>query len=190
MGMLRPRVKTQQPVSIGTPLAKDFISALQESLRAGGLGTPVGPVAAKTSAALDEFIRQRSDPSNFLATVEPLKELFDRETERGIAALRESMGMMGQRFGTPLAKEEANLRLERNNQLNSMINELFRQEQANLLSALGLQKSLADSGIEPYLQVALGSNFPSIFSVVDSPIISLLKTLTPLGLLATILRGK
>lgn len=116
----------------------------------GGFGK--GQIAG--AEGIQDYISARQTPDQFAELMDPLRKMFDIETERAAAAQKESLGMTGNRFSTSLAREQGRLRGERATQLDALMSQLFLGEQGNLLQALGMQHQMGSEAIEPFFQFA------------------------------------
>ena len=179
MGFLKPDIESREVKSQATPLAEGVLSRLMTMLTEGGqLGDPIGPGQTAAAAGVQDFITARETPDQFLELMGPLRDVFNRQTDRAAAQTRESLGATGNRFSTSLIKEEGRLRGERGTELDAMISQLFLQDQGSLLQALGLQNQFATSALSPFLNLSgLGIN-PDQTIVSDSPFVTYMKLLT------------
>lgn len=169
MGFLRPEVQAQQVRSQATPLAEDVLENLRRQLRGGVYGEGVGPLQREAGTAIRQFMAARETPERFESLAQPMIDISRRETDRGAAQLRENLGTAGLRLGTPATQAEGRFRAEAGQNLDSLLAQLFSQEQANLLQSIGMLQSMGVSNIAPFLQMAGLGIIPDQTIVTDSP---------------------
>jgi hypothetical protein len=139
-----------------------------------GLGTGLGEMQQMAGDYINQFILSRLNPESFAALAAPITEAFNRETDRGAAQLRESLGAMGNRFSSSLTREEGRFRGERQQDISTQLANMFAQEQANLLGAIQLQQLFGEQNIAPFLQFAGLGIQPEQTVVTDNPWMQLL----------------
>lgn len=124
------------------------------SLTSGELGTGVGAGQKAAGRNVQDYISARGDMGAFEELMGPLRKVFQAETDRGAAQIRESFGATGNRMSTGLAREEGLFRGESADRLNALMSQLFLGEQSNLLNAIGLQGQLGKEAIAPVFSLA------------------------------------
>ena len=117
-----------QPGSQATPLAEDFLKMFQGQLSEGSFGTGVGPLQREAGTAARQLVNSGGgEQFKFDPLINDLTNIFNRETDRGAAQIREGFGGMGGRFSTGLAREEGKFRRESGTDFNAMLGDMFRQ---------------------------------------------------------------
>ena len=170
MGNLtKPKVRTKQPKSQATPLSEDILGMLRGMMSQGGFGDPISSTQKAAAGGTQDFIDARKDTDAFNELMGPLRKAFEVDTDRAAAGQRESLGMLGGRFSTGLAREEGRLRGERATELDAMISQMFLQEQSNLLGALGLQSQQGQSFMQPFMDFGKMGIFEENMFIEDSP---------------------
>ena len=167
--------KTKKQKSPATPLSNDILGVLRNMMSQGEFGAPISPTQKAAASGTQDFISDRSNPEMFNELMGPLRKAFERDTDRAAAGQRESIGMLGGRFSTGLAREEGRLRGDRATDLDAMISQMFLQEQGNLLSALGLQGQLGQQFMDPFMDFGKMGIFPDHQVVSDNPWMDFLK---------------
>ena len=142
MSFLDPKIETRQPKSQATPLSEELIQLLT-----GMVTSETGGGFAEGQKGISDFASARSSPEQFLELMGPLREMFDRETERQVSQTREGFSATGNRQSLGLAREEGRQRTERGTNLDALISDLFLKEQSNLLRAFeSLRSPFIDFG--------------------------------------------
>ena len=178
MGFLKPDIEAHQPKSQATPLSSDILQMLREAIKGGTFGEGLGSQQKAAGEGVERFIGARETPEQFLELMGPLREQFARETERGVAGQRESLGLTGNRFSESLLREEGRFRRERGTDIDALMSNLFLQDQGNLLSALGLQGQLGQQATQPFFDFASLGIRPEETVVSDSPWVTFFKLMT------------
>lgn len=169
MSFLQPEIKAKQPRSQATPLSEDVLDVLRKQVLGGAFGEGLGPLQREAGTATRQFIKSRQTMDDFGKLAQPLIDISRRETDRSAADLRESFGIAGSRFGTPLAFGESRLRTDAGQNLDATLAELFQQEQGRLLEAIGMLQSIGQQNIEPIMNMAQLGVLPEEMFAVDSP---------------------
>lgn len=142
MSFLDPTIEARQPKSQATPLSEELIQLLT-----GMVTSETGGGFAEGQKGISDFASARSSPEQFLELMGPLREMFDRETERQVSQTREGFSATGNRQSLGLAREEGRQRTERGTNLDALISDLFLKEQSNLLRAFeSLRSPFIDFG--------------------------------------------
>ena len=164
MGFLKPDITSRQPRSQASPLSDELIKFLTEMITGTaepGSGGPFGDA----QRGIQDFATARSSPEQFLELMGPLREMFNRETDKQVAQTRESFGVTGNRLSTGLAREEGRQRTERGTDLDALISGLFLKEQENLLKSFELLRS-------PFLDIARQGILPEDTIINDSSFVA------------------
>ena len=164
MGFLKPDITSRQPRSQASPLSDELIKFLTEMITGNAEPGSGGPFGA-AQQGLADFATARSSPEQFLELMGPLREMFNRETDRQVAQTTESFGASGNRLSTGLAREGGRQRTERGTNLDALISQLFLSEQENLLKAFELMRS-------PFLDIGKLGILPEDTIVNDSPFVT------------------
>jgi len=178
---LKPNIDTKQPKSQATPLSQDVLNLLRQAIAGGNMGAPMSATGKAAETNLSSFISDRQTPEMFNELMGPLREAFGLQTEKDVAKTREGMSMMGNRFGTPMAREEGRVRSEANINLNDQITKLFMGEQANLLKGIGMQGDMATSNLQPFYDFAGLGILPENQFVTDNPWMTIIRELIKAG---------
>lgn len=157
MGFLQPDIETRQPKSQATGLSEELIQLLT-----GMVTSETGGGFAEAQKGFSDFASARSSPEQFLELMGPLREMFDRETERQVSQTREGFSATGNRQSLGLAREEGRQRTERGTNLDALISDLFLKEQGNLLKAFELMRA-------PFTGIGSQGIFEEDSFVIDSP---------------------
>jgi hypothetical protein len=181
MGFLKPDINTQQPKSQATPLSQDVLNLLRQAIAGGNMGSPMSASGKEAESSLSGFIKDRQSPEMFNELMGPLREAFGLQTEKDVAKTREGMSAMGNRFGTPMLREEGRVRNEANIGLNDQISRLFLGEQANLLKGIGMQGDMAAQNLQPFYDFAGLGILPENQFVTDNPWMTLISELIKAG---------
>ena len=171
--IFKPSVETKQPKSQATPLSGDILEWLRSTFQGGVGGDTLGQgIGAPQQAAgenISDFIAGSKDLEAFNEMLGPLRKSFGRETQRGEAAIKESMGALGNRFSTSTQKNVGQFRGERASQIESLIADMFLRNQSNLLGAIGQQQQFGIQNLQPFFDFAGLGILPEDLLVGDSP---------------------
>lgn len=188
--------KRQEVRSQATPLADDVLSVLRGQLHSGGFGSGLGPISREAGTSARQFVTagvggrggvEGFDVSPLLAQLE---EIQNRRTNEQVGDLRETFGITGNRFGTPLAVGEARLRSGLEADFGAQIGELLRQTfesqqqrrlaaQSQQLQGIDLLSRIGQQNIAPFIQLAaLGIN-PDVFT--ENPFVTGINAAANLG---------
>ena len=107
-------------------------------------------------------------PEQFAELIAPLQELFNKQTDRGVAATKEGISAVGGRFSASSQRQEGRQRNERAGELDALISNLFFQQQDQLLNALGAQQTFGMQNLQPFLDFAGLGILPENTTVSDS----------------------
>lgn len=134
----------------------------------GGIEVGLGPLSREAGTAARQFVASGGGRFDFGPLVESLEARQARATEEAVADLRESFGVAGARFGTPLARGEADLRTGLEADFNALLAELqFREHQARqqrLLQGIDLLSAIGGRNLAPLFQLALAGIQPDVFT--------------------------
>ena len=173
--------RTVQPTSQATPLSQDWVAFLQSmmgggaqdpskqaqgQLDRGAFGMGLTPLQQEAGTHARQYLEMGGGPEfQFDPLVSQLTDIFRRETERGAAQVREGMGTLGQRFGTPLAREEGRFRRESETDFLANLGEMFRQSfetrQNRYLQSMQLAQQMGMQNIAPFERMAGMGVFPT-----------------------------
>jgi len=155
------------------------IHAFGQALGGGGSsfagGTPgsefgtglSGPTRA-AGGNIADFIKNASSMEAFNEMLGPLRKSFERETQKGEASIKESLGATGNRFSTAVSGQTGQHRQERGNALDQIIAQMFQQNQGNLLGAIGQQQAFGQQNLQPFWDFAGLGILPEQTIVSDS----------------------
>lgn len=181
MGFLKPDIESRETGSQATPLAEDILKLLRGQIAGGDFGSGVTKTQRSATDSAEKFIDDRQSPEAFAELMGPLRKMFDIQTNRSAAATREAFSQTGNRFSTSLGKVESQGRNERDLQLDSLLSELFLQEQGRLLQGIELLGKMGSSNIAPFMALGQQGINPDQTIVSDSPVMSLLKLGVPIA---------
>lgn len=168
--------KKQEVRSQATPLSEDILSLLRGQISKGELGAGVGPLQREAGTAARQFVSSGGGRFDLSPLLGQLEEIQRRRVSESTGDLRESFGIAGTRFGTPLATGEGRLRRELETEFGAQTGELLRTEfgaqQQRLLQGIELLQNLGQENLEPFLMLAqLGIN-PEVFT--ENPFVTAL----------------
>lgn len=87
---------------------------------------------------------------------------------------------MGNRFGTPLAREEGRVRGEAGLNLDALISNLFLNEQGNLLNAINSMQTMGVQNTAPAFNMAQQGVHQDQTIVTDDPLMQMMKFAAPI----------
>lgn len=181
------KTKKVRPESIASPFAEDLLQMLQGKLSEGAFGTGVGPMQREAGTAVRQFLNSGGgevnlDPKASLEGMLPaLEAVHNRRVGEQVGDLREGFGINGTSFGTSLARGEADLRgnleqdftkslqefmiaLDSSNRENAMVG---LEGDKTRLGAAQLMQQMGDANFLPFLQMAMAGIFPD--EIIASP---------------------
>lgn len=178
---MQPNVESREVKSQATPLAGDVLDVLRKQITGGTFGEGFGPLQREAGTAIQQFTHNRADPANFAKLMGPLREMFNTQTDRGAAQVREGMGAAGNRFSTSTMREEGRFRGERANALDAQIGQMFQESQNQLLQGLGMMQNFGAQNVNPFFQMASQGINPENQIVTEDPIMQILKLAAPVA---------
>lgn len=137
-----------------TPLSEDILGILRKQIGGGEFGAGLGPLQRQAGTAAQQLVSSLQDPVNLQPLFQPFIESSRRETELGAANLRESFGIAGGRFGSPLAQGEATFRAEQRGGLEELLAGITMQQQEQLMQAITALQTMGQQNIAPFFQFA------------------------------------
>lgn len=176
----RPRIEAHQPKTQATPLSGDILTLLRSAIEGGTIGEGLTAHQQEAGAGVRDFIDARQTPDAFMALMGPLREAFNLQTEKAVGGMREGMAPLGARMGTSAGRVEGQMRGERDLQLDSLLSQLFLQEQGALLQALGMQHGMGQSNMQPAFDFGAMGIMPEQLMVRDSSFLTAMKGLSEL----------
>lgn len=157
--------------SQATPLAEDFLAALQGHIAAGSLGEGFGGLQRDAGSAIRQFVNSGGPntagmlDADLTGLLDALSTVNARNTDRQAMDLREQFGAAGNRFSTGLSVGEGILRSDSLDNLNARLAELGNrtlgiQQRArefdvgSQLQAIGSMFGMGTQSLAPFLQMA------------------------------------
>ncbi|MHC4315807.1 MAG: hypothetical protein ACYSW3_25470 [Planctomycetota bacterium] len=176
--------RTVQPVSQATPLAEDILGLMRGRIGAGGLG-PLTALQGLAGQSLANFIPLLESGQQTDALRAQMEAIQRQETGAQVGDLRESFGIAGSRFGTPLALGEAGLRSQLGVGFGEQQARILQEQQniqnQQLLQAIGLGGQLSAQQIAPFMQLGGMGILPTQTFFEQNPFVTALGGLAGLG---------
>ena len=170
--------KRQEVTSQATPLSGDVLDILRGQIAEGSFGTGAGPLQQEAGTAMRQFVNSGGGSFDLSPMMTQLEDIQKRRVKESTADLREGYGVMGSRYGTPMAVGEGRMRegMESNfmAQISDLLLQDFTNQQNRLQSGIGQLFGMGEANIQPYLQMAAMGINPDVFT--ENPWVTGIKT--------------
>lgn len=150
---------------------------LRQQLGGGSFGSGIAAPQQQAMQSVNQFISARETPEQFMALMGPLREMFQLNSDKAAAQTREGQSIAGTRLSRSTASAEGATRNEGMLGLESLMSQLFLQDQGNLLNAIGQKQGMAQQNVDPFLQFGSAGIMPDQTMINDSTGMQLFKGL-------------
>jgi len=167
--------KRQEVGSQATPLAQDILEMLRGQLAEGSFGVGVGPLQQQAGTAASQFVSS-GGLEQLSPLIKELEKIQNRRVGEATGNLKESFGIAGSRFGTPLATGQAKLVTDLESEFSAGIGQLLLGQRQQQLQGIGLLQGIGQQNIAPFLGLASQGINPDVFT--QNPFLTALSALS------------